>query len=153
MIQEQFKHGLFALEYIPTNLQKADILTKVLTPKKHNNMTNLLGIQYTQLLTLLMFVCMSGITQSIFLHEDAIIWKETNTILIDGQHDMDIKFIFIDPCPYLFNNITGIPYVDASLTTTCSKRYSKDILGSLKSIATNNKNRIARDDGVTAIIA
>lgn len=43
-IKDSYKNTKFTLAYVKTDLQKADILTKALTPKQHTNKMNLLGL-------------------------------------------------------------------------------------------------------------
>lgn len=43
-IRQKFAEGLFHLEYIETNLQLADILTKALNRQKFENMRKIIGI-------------------------------------------------------------------------------------------------------------
>lgn len=151
-IQEQYKRGQFSLKYTPTHLQKADILTKPLPPNKHHNMVNLLGLRSSKLATTLLLISIIGLSYGQFQHEDSIIWKPTNIIHIEGNQDILFKFTFIDPCPFLFNNITGYPYIDDELIITCSARYAKDISDTLRLISKTH-NIVRREPVTVTIIA
>lgn len=134
--------NLFELNYIQTDSQKADILTKSLGSQKHRKMVNLIGLK-----PIITVLCLMAIMQANanFQHEDPAIWRQTNVIHIDGQIDANIIFSFVDPCDALFSNLTGIITVDRGLKQTCSRRFEKDILESLRSLS-DIGNRSKRDD-------
>lgn len=151
-IQEQFKQKLFDINYIPTNLQKADILTKILPPTKRKNMLKLIGVLINpkNLVVLLTLSSVLPPTSS-FHHEDTIIWRKTPITLVDGYAEYEMKFAFHSPCMKSFDNMTGVPYVDLGLVNVCEKRFKEDIINPLNEIR-NSHNRPARDGGASVAV-
>lgn len=121
-IQMKYKEKLFELKYIPTEKQKADILTKSLPPIKHKNMCKLIGIQPIAKPQLMLMISLSLLSLSAFAtlqHEDPMIWTRTDNNYVDGQIDWLLKLVSYDPCPLIYGNITGIPKIDSNLSTVC----------------------------------
>lgn len=115
--------------------QKADILTKALTPRTHETMVRKIGLMpangYAKtalLLTTMLVSLMLGACD--FQVEDPVIWSKTGVSHVAGQTDMALALTFHDPCPALFKNLTGLKGLDKTVTTTCSRRFKLDIIES-----------------------
>lgn len=147
-IQEKFKEKLFKLD-----LQKADLLTKSLPPIKHEKMCQLLGLPITTMIQymLLMSSILTYLAQNISQHEDPLMWNPASIYYVEGQVDWSFKLGFYNPCKLMFENMTGVPYIDDTLTDTCNKRFDKDITQTLSAF-NNSLSRVARDGGLTVAI-
>lgn len=156
-IRDQFNNREFSLEYINTQEQRADILTKSLSPKVHTQMVAKMGLNnaVSKLVSLLIFFfCLQHVaSQSKFSIEDTIVWRKTDIKHIRGQVSMELDLVFHNPCYSFFNNLTSVPKIDKVLTRTCVKRFNATVLNSLKNLCEVNKNRIERDAGATAVVA
>lgn len=77
LIRDHYKKGLFQLNYVTSEEQKADMLTKSLTPTMHQNMIKKIG------LTTITLMCLLATCISCELHvEDLVVWSETQVAYI-----------------------------------------------------------------------
>ena len=99
-----------AVEYINTNLQKADILTKPLARGKFEEMRGKIGMtQKPKTLPLMwtILTCMMTIMGPVngFLKAAPVLWRPVDTPVIAGYEDMHLRIELTSPCSIITENI------------------------------------------------
>lgn len=153
-LRDSSKKNLFQVEYIPTQLQRADVLTKSLGPKKHSEMLvrmNLRAAAMLAMITACMIIPITG--NSTLAVEDIVIWNKMAIRHIKGHVDLGLELAFTDPCKVLFKNITTSYKINRRMVSVCSKRFRSSVVEEMQDICGPTERRTERDGGATAAIA
>jgi len=144
-VREQVAKKEVDLQYIDTNNQLADILTKPLLKTKFENNRNRIGIQsYTAkasivcLLVTLAFIT-SGVIAHPFIFVDPIQWRESPLRVATSYQEVYMKIRLSHPCELINEDIVHRDIV-AEAKANCLENYRHYILDEFSKICTVDKS-------------
>ena len=125
--RELVEKGDIKLDYIPTQEQKADILTKAMTGAKFSKQRNMLGLVSLTFVTL--FCC--GVDSSLFHETGPVVWREVPNPVASGVDRVYLKIKLKSPCGTM-NEMVSETLLPAAIKI-CEQLYQDMILQEMNS--------------------